>query len=327
MKSNSNAPKYKQIINSVEEAIIEGKLKVGDSLPSINFLRDEFKLSRDTVLNAYNELKVRGIIHSIVGKGYYVLNDHIEVTKKILVLFDELNSFKEDLYNSFIEHLEPHVRVDIYFHHFNQEMFSKLIRENTGHYNEYVIMPANLKGVEVDIEQLPENKVYLLDQTRKSLSKYASVHQNFEKDIYSNLTKLLPELLKYDRLNLIYSVEKQPEGLLKGFGKFCTKHLIPFRILHEVNQVDINPKEAYIIPDDKDLIRIIKMMKDAGYTLKKDLGIISYNDTLLKEIVEGGITSISTDFKQMGALLAQMIQNNQREVIENPSYIIKRNSI
>ena len=67
---------------------------------------------------------------------------------------------------------------------------------------------------------------------------------------------------------------------------------------------ELEKGEVYLIPDDRNLIRIIKKMKEKKFVLGNDIGIISYNDTLLKEIVEGGITTISTDFKKMGATLA-----------------------
>ena len=86
-------PKYQQIITSIEEAIANGKLKKGDQLPSINSIRSEHALSRDTVLLAFNRLKMRGLIYSVVGKGYYVSNVSIEVKQKVFLLFDEFNSF------------------------------------------------------------------------------------------------------------------------------------------------------------------------------------------------------------------------------------------
>ena len=59
----------------------------------------------------------------------------------------------------------------------------------------------------------------------------------------------------------------------------------------------------------------------------KDIGIISYNDTLLKEIVEGGITTISTNFNLMGERLAEMILNNEFAQVENPNSLILRKSL
>jgi len=61
--------------------------------------------------------------------------------------------------------------------------------------------------------------------------------------------------------------------------------------------------------------------------MANEIGIISYNDTLLKEIVEGGITTISTDFNAMGKRLAEMILNNENLKIENPNRLIVRRSI
>ena len=55
--------------------------------------------------------------------------------------------------------------------------------------------------------------------------------------------------------------------------------------------------------------------------------MIAYNDSLLKEIVEGGITTITTDFKHMGTQLAEMVTNKEYLIIENPSSLIIRNSL
>jgi len=147
VKNKIGIPKYKQIIHSIEGAIKNGELKKGDKLPSINEIRNLNKLSRDTVLTAFNELKNRGIIKPVVGKGYYVSSENIDIQQKIFLLFDELNSFKEDLYNSFLENLGEHIQVDIFFHHFNHKIFNQLIIDNSGEYNYYVIMPANLENI------------------------------------------------------------------------------------------------------------------------------------------------------------------------------------
>ena len=123
IQSNLGIPKYKQIIHSIEKAIEHEKLKKDERLPSINKICLEFKLSRDTVLQAYDDLKKRGIIYSILGKGYYIKSIEVTIKQKIFLLFDELNSFKEDIYYSFLKNTGKDVQVDIYFHHFNIEMF------------------------------------------------------------------------------------------------------------------------------------------------------------------------------------------------------------
>jgi DNA-binding LacI/PurR family transcriptional regulator len=57
------------------------------------------------------------------------------------------------------------------------------------------------------------------------------------------------------------------------------------------------------------------------------VGIISYNDTPLKEVLLDGITAISTDFHKLGEQAALMILNRQKQQFDNPFYVIPRNSL
>ncbi|MFT4684510.1 MAG: DNA-binding transcriptional regulator YhcF (GntR family) [Ulvibacter sp.] len=323
----SGAPKYKQIVASIEDAINNGTLKKGDKLPSLNSIKIKHHLSRDTVLTAFNELKTRGIIQSVVGKGYYVLTEDITINRKVFLLFDELNSFKEDLYNSFLDNLSDNIQVDIFFHHFNYDVFSKLINDNVGGYSNYIIMPANLKDTIRVIERLPKDKTYILDQTHEELFEYPSIYQNFEKDIYEGLIKGLSLIKKYKKFILIFNKEKQPNGILKGFELFCSEYNFEYEIIEPDQEREPISGEIFIVLDDRSLIRIIKKVKETHLEVAKDIGIISYNDSLLKEIVEGGITTISTNFNFMGKRLAEMICNNEFAQVENPNNLIIRNSL
>lgn len=327
IQENSSMPKYKQIVASIEEAISRGNIKKGDKLPSLNYVKNKYSLSRDTVLMAFNELKNRGVIQSVVGKGYYVASENIGVTQKIFLLFDELNSFKEDLYNSFLKNLTKNIQVDIFFHHFNYDVFNKLITNNIGDYNYYVIMPANLKDTEQIINKIPKNKVYILDQTNEKLLEYPSIYQNFEKNIYDGLLSGLSLIKNYNKLVLLFSSEKQPLEIYKGFESFCNDNNIENEVIASLEDKDVSKGELYIVLDDRNLIRIIKKIKENKLTLAVNVGIICYNDTLLKEVVEGGITTISTNFNFMGERLAQMIINNEHVQVENPNSLIIRKSL
>ena len=157
--NHSNLPKYKQIVFSIEAAITDNRLKKNDKLPSVNKVSLEFSISRDTVLLAYDELKKRGIIYAILGKGYYVKSVEFSFEQRIFLLFDELNIFKEDIYNSFLGKMDNMVQIDIFFHHFNIEMFKKLINESNGNYSKYIIMPTNLSNATDLIKILPKQDV------------------------------------------------------------------------------------------------------------------------------------------------------------------------
>lgn len=327
VQSNIGIPKYKQIISSIEKAIEEEKLVKGEKLPSINKVCTAFSLSRDTVLQAYEDLKKRGLIYAILGKGYYVKSTQIKTKQRIFLLFDELNIFKEDLYNSFLENIGKNVQVDIFFHHFNIQVFQKLINDNNGDYTKYVIMPTNLVGADLYIKTLPVNEVYILDQTNSELKQYPAVYQNHKKDIFEALLKGKHKLLNYKILILIFPGYREPLGMKEGFEKFCADFSFENEIITEFFDREIKVGEVYIIPNDRDLVRVIEKAKSQDLKLGSDFSIVSYNETPLKKVVENGITTISTNFKAMGEIIARMILNGKKKQIENRCSLIIRNSL
>jgi len=320
-------PKYRQLINSVYHAISNGDLKLGDKIPSLNQICSEFELSRDTVMVAFNELKAKGVINSIPGKGYYINSTEVHLDERIFLLFDELNAFKEDLYTSFLNKLDVKSNVDIYFHHFNFQLFKDLITQSAGKYTSYVIMPATFDHTSEIISVLPEEKVYILDRLKTDLGSFPVVYQDFESDVYQALTDGEDLLGKYDKLIMVFPGGKEPEGRMTGFRKFCQERSIPYEILRSLLHRKIKRGEAYFIPSDRNLVRLVKVAAEQDLQLGVDLGIVSFNDTVLKEVVAGGITTISTDFKLMGETLANMIVEKRRERVPNPAALIRRNSL
>ena len=327
VKNNLGISKYKQIITSIEKTIEEGLLKKDEKLPSINKVCLEFSLSRDTVLQAYEELKKRGIIYAILGKGYYIKSTEITTKQRIFLLFDELNIFKEDLYNSFLESIGDDVQVDIFFHHFNIQVFKKLISDSKGNYTKYIIMPTNLAEVVSVIKTLPVNEVCILDQTNPDLNAYPAIYQNHLTDIYNGLLQGKEKLYKYKKLILIFPGFREPIGMKMGFEDFCTAHNFESEIIAEFTNRKINAGDLYIIPNDRDLVRVIESARDQNLKLGTDFGIISYNETPLKKVVASGITTISTHFEAMGKILAEMVLKGKKEQIENKSSLIMRNSL
>lgn len=327
IQNNLGIPKYKQIIASIESSINKKNLKKGDRLPSVNKVCLAFSLSRDTVLQAYDELKKRGIIYAIPGKGYYIKSVEITIKERVFLLFDELNNFKEDIYISFLRNIGEEVQVDIFFYYFNTKVFKKLINDNNGAYTKYIIMPTDLADAASCINTLPVNEVYILDQTSEALKAYPSVCQNFPKDIYDALVKGKPKLDKYNKLIMIFPGFREPLGMKIGFLNFCNDFLFENEVITEFREREIKVGEVYIIPNDRDLVRVIEKAKRQDLKLGHDFGIISYNETPLKKVVENGITTISTNFEEMGKIMAKMVLSGKKQNIENKSSLIMRNSL
>lgn len=319
---------YKQIVELVISGVRDGQFRKNDRLPSVNEVAGLNGLSRDTVLLAYNELREKGVIKSMPGIGYFIERDRIDVKLRIMLLFDELNAFKEDMYNAFLEQLNGKGEVDIYFHHFNETLFDTLLREHKKQYSAFVIMPANLKNAGRAIGQLPADKVYLLDQVPGVLEgAFPSVYQSFAEDIYNGLEKGLKLLRKYQEICLVFPGGKEPRGFLSGFEKFCTHYAFNYSISPALKQQDLKKNKVYVLVNDRDLVFLIKYCMANNWRPGVDLGIISLNDTGLKEVVSGGITTISTDFQAMGERMARMVLKHQKECVKNPSRLIVRKSL
>lgn len=327
-KANFAIPKYRLIIETIENEISFGKLKKGDQLPSLKVLCQQYNLSQDTVLLAYNELKAKGIITSRVGKGYFVQNENTEYKHRVLLLFDKLTAYKEDLLEAFESELHSDATIQVFFHHNNIKMFRSIIEGAVGEFTEFVIMPFEHSDVRIIIEKLPASKVFILDQGRRDYkSTYPFVCQDFERDIYRILQKNKLLVDKYSRMVLVIRNQKSHyKDIARGFRDFCKQYPVPFEVVTDIQNFGIKEGDAFIAVDDRDLEYIVRYALGSGLTMGKQLGIVSYNETSLKGIISNGITTISTDFSQMGKSMANMILNNQKLKIDNPFNINLRQS-
>lgn len=70
-----------QIYTQIRLKILNGELKAGEKLPSTRILSSELKVSRNTVLSAYDMLTAEGYLKSIIGSGVYV-NLNVQAPKK-----------------------------------------------------------------------------------------------------------------------------------------------------------------------------------------------------------------------------------------------------
>lgn len=70
--SRSSTPIYAQIAARVRVAVAAGELKTGDGLPSVRALAARLRVNPATVVQAYRELEVEGLVQMRQGAGTYV---------------------------------------------------------------------------------------------------------------------------------------------------------------------------------------------------------------------------------------------------------------
>jgi DNA-binding LacI/PurR family transcriptional regulator len=191
-------------------------------------------------------------------------------------------------------------------------------------------MPHFNEDVSGIINVLPNDKLLIIDKDIKSLDEtYAAVYQNFESDIYGAMKEAFPLLKKYTDIKFIsnHTFQFIPDGMESGFHKFCRENKLKHKIYDSVRSSNPAEGNAFLVVSDHDLVELIKMSLDKGWKLGQDIGILSYDETPLKEILAGGISVISTDFRKMGITAAEMIRKRLFMKIENPYIFLSRKSL
>src|SRR5262245_8454911 len=65
-------PIYRQIVNQVKYLVASGLLQPGEELPPIRTLALQLKVTPNTIVKAYGELEMAGVIHKRQGSGTFV---------------------------------------------------------------------------------------------------------------------------------------------------------------------------------------------------------------------------------------------------------------
>ncbi len=328
----SATPKYLQVVNSVVKAIEDGKISEGYFMPSINDLSFELDISRDTCIRIYKELKKLNVIDSFPGKGFFIGKTQAEKRIKIFLLFNKLSTHKKIIYDSFVATLGSAAAIDFYIYNNNFLLFKELLTNRKKDYSYYVIIPHFLEGGENAtgiINTLPKEKLIIMDKLLPGIEgNYGAVYENFEKDIYCSLIQALPQLSKYQTINLIFpQYTYHPKEILEGFSNFCYDYAFNHKVISNIQKEEIKKGEVYINLMEDDLVFLIEKILQNDLRIGDEVGVISYNETTLKKIILNGITTISTDFKMIGEKAAELILNNSTEHVEADFYLTLRSSL
>ena len=327
----SEIPKYKQVVDMIISDIESGIFKQGQRIPSINETSEELLLSRDTVEKAYVLLRKKGILSSVRGKGYYVKNINVDKKLKICLIFNKLSNYKRSLYSSFIEAVGNKASVDVFIYHYDVQQFKAIVESNFNDYDYFVILP-HLRDDKADVSDIikiiPREKVLIIDRNLPELNDYPVVYQEYDKDIQEALSEALNLLKKYKRLQLVFPKnEFYSPYIARGFQIFCQVNDFEFQIIDSINDINIFREEVYVVVSDNDLYELLKYIKKKGWEPGKDIGIVSYNDTPVKELLFDGITTISTNHDMIGKIAADMVLTRNFRRIKSPFEFIKRNSL
>lgn len=254
---------------------------------------------------------------------------------KVLLIFNKLSDFRSEIYDGFLLQIDGRASVDLYIHsisNHNSRHFEEVIREKVDTYDYFAIMlhASHLnEDILKTVNSIPKEKLLILDKRNEFIrGNYACVYQDFEADIYEALLKAKHLITKYKTLNFVIQ-EKYFYSLsiMEGVTRFAIENNLKYNIYTEVNEAIIRQNEAYLVLSERFLAEILKNCTIQNLKIGLDIGILSYNETPVKEVLSGGITVVTTDHFQLGKTAADLILNGKKEHIRNPFLFIQRNSL
>ncbi len=330
-------PVYKQIISQVEQKIISGEYAPGYQLPSMNELAAELDISKETIKKAYAILRDKGVIEPHQGKGFYVKGLEEERPMRILLLFDKLSSYKQVLFQSFIDKIGGNAEVTIRIHNQNLDVFEFFIDEDLDHFDYYVVAPhfaldaQSQKRMLKLLKRIPNRKLILVDKNVADLpGNYGAAYQDFSNDIAIALAEGLDKLKCFSKLNVVIMPNSlYSHQIRQSIERFSAQTGLAVQFHHGVSEDIVRQNEVYLMLNsqhDAGLLDFSRITKRMGLTIGQDISVISYNDSPINEIILNGLTAVSTDFRQMGEYAAQMILDRNLSKVKCDFRLIRRST-
>ena len=313
----SKTPIYKQLVDSVKQAIKSGQIKPGDILPSMNDIAAKEGISRETVKKAYSILAKDGTIVPKQGQGFFIAEKKKNDISKVLVIFDKFSVYKQVIFNAFEEALGEKAEITVLTHNQNLDLLKYYLDTHLDEFDWYVVSPhfpldeeSQAKAVKL-ISRIPNRKLIMLDRWLEQYpGNYGAVFQDFENDVYTGLQQGLDRLENASSLKVITLPESLYGSFIKkGIDRFSKDYGIPVQYTFNTPG-HIEKGDIFLVLNsqlDWGLADLARKAKEQGLEIGKNVFIISYNDFVLNDVVLGGLTTISTDFALMGRLAAEMI--------------------
>jgi len=79
---NDGVPIYRQIVNQVKYMVASGQLVSGEEIPPIRVLAQQLQVTPNTVVKAYRELEIEGIVRKRRGAGTYISDTRSPLARK-----------------------------------------------------------------------------------------------------------------------------------------------------------------------------------------------------------------------------------------------------
>ena len=125
-------PIYRQIVNQVKYLVASGLLEPGEELPPIRTLALQLKVTPNTIVKAYGDLEIAGVVHKRRGSGTFVSEgrpQHVALRERRRVIEQRIDSLLAEAHQL----------------NFTAEDILRMVRERKAVMDETTAEPADVK--------------------------------------------------------------------------------------------------------------------------------------------------------------------------------------
>ena len=328
MEGVNSLSKHEQLVNGILSAIQNKTLAQGDMLPSVNNLINEFGFARETIAKAYKDLVKRGIVESKNRVGFFVSNNNIKQHLRVALVLFAFDAFQETFYKTFRSKLGKGVHIDVFFHHNNIDVLESTIQSIRGRYGMYVVAPIPHHRTAAILETLPMDMFLMIDRYEKIAGDHSFIAQEFKDSSYRVFAELSETIKQYDQMVYYHRpAADTPIEILQAFKAFVKDYKIKHEIRAEYISGTLEKGKVYFTINNTELWMMLKDCKLMKLKPGRDVGILSHNDEVVKELIFDGITTYAADFKVMAEKAAAFVLKREKVQEIIPTVLIRRKSL
>lgn len=332
----NRTPIYRQLVDKIKHSVRLGSIKPGELLPSMNELAAKEGISRETVKKAYAILSKENVIVPKQGKGFYIAEPNPDGRKKVLVIFDKFSVYKQVIFNALEEKLGDKADITVLTHNQSLDLLSYYLDTHLDEFDWYVVSPHFALDEKTQaqvlklIKRIPNRKLIMLDRWLSDYpGNYGAVYQDFDNDVYEGLRQGANRTGLNDNLKVI-TLPKSLYGsrIRIGIERFAKDYGLNVSFMTNTPDEILKGDTFLVLNSQLDwgLADLARKVDEKKLIIGKDVFIISYNDFALNDVVLGGLTTISTDFAEMGRLAADMIITGKLSKIHCPFSMNRRHT-
>lgn len=326
--ATQSAPLYQVIVRDIEEKIRNGQLRAGEPILSIGQMCDYYQVSAITAKGAVNTLRQRGLIHSIKGKGSFVVETprraepeaKPQPLKGVALLTATPGFFQpRGFYGSIWQSIEEAVlgrglefrlqHIPVRGGHSPMD-FSIAARPEEG----LIVMMPCLSPPLLSLSQHRTLRTVWIDAA------YAYVHCVLT-DNLGGVRELLDHLqqLRHKRFLMVSEDPRSPNPTNENERAAAFQHLVRERDLAGEILPGATPREiiqrlrkadaptAILFTQDDPAIRFIAEARKAGLRVPQDVSITGFDDWAQQDKDPNGLTTLHVDRRELGRKAVEVL--------------------